>query len=65
MVNGVVEPSENAEKDRDRDLLKKEGNIMESAVAEAMRHAGSAFSLVRPKTESGTNAHSYFLIFKN
>lgn len=52
-MNGVVEPSENTEKERDRDLLKKEGGMMDSVVAEAMRHAGSAFSLVRPKTESG------------
>lgn len=50
LVNGVVDPSENSDKDRD---LKKDGGIMDSAVAEAMRHGGSAFSLVRPKTESG------------
>jgi hypothetical protein len=31
---------------------KKESNMMES-VADVLRHAGSAFSLVRPKTEPG------------
>lgn len=31
---------------------KKESSMMES-VADVLRHAGSAFSLVRPKTEPG------------
>lgn len=36
---------------------KKESSMMES-VADVLRHAGSAFSLVRPKTEPGTETRT-------
>lgn len=72
LVNGIAESSENSDKDRDRDrerererdlLLKKEGALMDPTMAEAIRHAGSAFSLVRPKTESGILVTSYLICF--
>lgn len=56
MVNGVAE---NLEGEKD---VKKDSNgggsvaggvVIDPAMADAIRHAGSAFSLVRPKTEPG------------
>jgi len=59
LVNGVAEGM-----DSDKDMKKDgsgTGTPVDPAVADAIRHVGSAFSLVRPKTEPGNYDSSEYV----